>query len=94
MQLSLTTIFDNQAKDNILSQKALDLLNALNDGKKKPYEPFAYEQINQVILLIAKCESDYLFNVIDLDGNCPKDMSSCWRVGSVVFRELGTFILT
>jgi len=54
MQLSLTTIFDNQAKDQILSQKALDLLNALNDGCKKQYEPFAYLQLDKLILLIAK----------------------------------------
>jgi len=94
MQLSLTTIFDNQAKDNILSQKALDLLNALNEGEKKQYEPFAYEQINRVILLIAKRENDYLFNLIDLDGNCPENMSSCWRVGSVVKHDLDEFILT
>lgn len=88
MQLSLTTIFDNQAKDQILSKKALDLLNALNEGEKKHYEPFAYLQLDKLILLIAKREKDYLFNVIDLDGNCPSEMSSCWRVGSVVYREL------
>jgi len=93
MQLSLTTIFDNQAKDQILSKKALDLLNALNDGEKKQYEPFAYLQLDKLILLIAKRENDYLFNLIDLDGNCPKDMSSCWRVGEVIYRELDEFII-
>ena len=94
MQLSLNQQFDNQAKDNLLSQKALDLLNALNDGEKKLYEPFAYEQINQVILLIAKREKDYLFNLIDLEGNTPKDMSSCWRVGEVIYRDLDEISLT
>lgn len=94
MQLSLNQQFDNQAKDQILSQKALELLNALNEGEKKQYEPFAYEQINQVILLIAKRENDYLFNLIDLDGNCPLNMSSCWRVGAVIYRDLDEFILT
>ena len=94
MQLSLTTIFDNQAKNEILSQKALDLLNALNDGEKKRYEPFAYLQLDKLILLIAKREKDYLFNLIDLDGNCPENMSSCWRVGSVVRNDLDEISLT
>ena len=93
MQLSLHSIFDNQAKDNLLSKKALDLLNALNDGEKKQYEPFAYEQINTVILLIAKREKDYLFNLIDLDGNTPLNMSSCWRVGEVIYRDLDEIII-
>jgi len=94
MQLSLHSIFDNQAKDQILSQKALDLLNALNEGEKKQYEPFAYLQLDKLILLIAKRENDYLFNLIDLDGNTPLNMSSCWRVGEVIYRDLDEFILT
>jgi len=94
MQLSLNQQFDNQAKDNILSQKALDLLNALNEGEKKQYEPFAYLQLDKLILLIAKRENDYLFNLIDLDGNTPLNMSSCWRVGEVIYRDLDEFILT
>jgi hypothetical protein len=93
MQLSLNKQFDNQAKDDHLSQKALDLLNALNEGEKKRYEPFAYEQINQVILLIAKRENDYLFNLIDLDGNCPLNMSSCWRTSAVVREDLDGIII-
>lgn len=93
MQLSLNQQFDNQAKDQILSQKALDLLNALNDGKKKQYELFAYLQLDKLILLIAKREKDYLFNLIDLDGNCPENMSSCWRIGEVVYRDLDEFII-
>jgi hypothetical protein len=94
MQLSLQSQFDNQAKDNILSQKALELLNALNDGEKKRYEPFAYLQLDKLILLIAKREKDYLFNLIDLDGNTPLNMSSCWRVGSVIYRDLDEISLT
>lgn len=94
MQLSLTNLFDNQAKDEILSKKALDLLNALNDGEKKQYEPFAYVQLNQLILLVAKRGDDHLFNVIDLDGNCPSEMTCCWRVGEIVRKELDEFIST
>ena len=88
MQLSLQNQFDNQQRDEILTARANGLLEALNESEKKPYEPSNYIQIGNCIVLIAKRGEDYLFNVLDVDGNTPKELTACWRVWSEFKRDL------
>ena len=88
MQLSLQNQFDNQQRDDHLTARANGLLEALNESEKKPYEPSNYIQIGNCIVLIAKRGEDCLFNVLDIDGNTPKELTACWRVWSEFKRDL------
>ena len=88
MQLTLIPEFDKQAKDDHLTMKANRLLEALNDGRKKEYLPMYHVQINHCIILIANCGEDILFNCLDIDGNTPKELGACWRVWSVIKKEM------
>lgn len=79
MQLNL---FKPIAEEVDLSDKANRLLFLLNDGAKKRdfYEPKYYQQINDLIILCAcNREKEHVFNIIDIDGNIPKDFSVNWR---------------
>lgn len=80
MQFDLFTQHENQVKDQVLTEKANDLLSLLNDVKSQ-YEPFKYEIINEFILLIAKHskENTFVFNLLKNDGTTPTDCSSNWR---------------
>lgn len=88
MQLSLIQTFDNQQRDDLLTAKANDLLEALNENKKKPFQTFKYIQLNNCIVLIAKRGEECLFNVLTLDGDTPENCTSCWRIGSEVRKDL------
>lgn len=88
MQLDL---FKPIAEEVDLSAKANLLLEALNDGLKKGeiYEPTHYMQINNLVVLIAQNKhSNKVFNVIDADGNTPKDFSVNWRNAQHVRQEI------
>ena len=88
MQLSLQNQFDNQQRDEILTARANGLLEALNESEKKPYKPSNYIQIGNCIVLIAKRGEDCLFNVLDVDGNTPKEFTACWRVWGEFKKDL------
>lgn len=88
MQLDLLDLIKNNERDNRLTAKSNDLLNALNESEKKPYEPFKYIQLNDCIVLIAKRSEDVLFNVLTLDGDTPENCTSNWRIASEVKKDL------
>ena len=88
MQLSLIDLIEHQQRDDLLTAKANDLLEALNESEKKPYEPFKHIQLNDCIVLIAKRGEDVLFNVLTLDGDTPENCTSCWRIASEVRKDL------
>lgn len=88
MQLSLQNQFNNQQRDDHLTARANGLLEALNESEKKPYEPSNYIHIGNFIVLIAKRGEECLFNVLDTDGNTPKELTACWRVWSEFKRDL------
>ena len=88
MQLSLQNQFDNQQRDDHLTARANGLFEVLNENEKKPYEPSNYIQIGNCIVLIAKRGEECLFNVLDVDGNTPKELTACWRVWSVFKNEI------
>ena len=82
--------------DEILTEKANNLIDMLNDGlkKKEQYETFAYQQINDLIVLIVtnKEKEDFLGNVLDVNGNTPKEFSVCWRNLSLIKQELKEYL--
>lgn len=88
VQLSLIQTFDNQQRDDLLTAKANDLLEALNELEKKPFKPFKYIQLNDCIVLIAKRGEDVLFNVLTIDGDTPENCTSNWRIASEVRKDL------
>ena len=92
MQLSLIDLIEHQQRDDLLTTKANDLLEALNESEKKPYEPFKHIQLNDCIVLIAKRGEDVLFNVLTLDGDTPENCTSCWRIGSEVRKDLNQIL--
>ena len=88
MQLNFLDLIKNHERDDHLTARANGLLEALNESEKKPYEPSNYIQIGNCIVLIAKRGEDCLFNVLDVDGNTPKELTACWRVWSEFKRDL------
>lgn len=88
VQLDLFTSFKDA--DDILTEKALQLLEALNEGlkSKQKYQPYAYTQINELMLLVARNQNAFLFNVVDIDGNIPNDFSVNWRNSEHVKQEI------
>ncbi len=88
MQLDL---FKPIVEEVDLSAKANKLLFMLNDGlkRKEIYEPTHYTQINDLIVLIAQNkQNDKVFNVIDAEGNTPKNFSVNWRTAQHVKQEI------
>lgn len=88
MENNQLTLFDN---DYILTEKANDLLNALNDGlkPKEMYSPVIYSQLNNLIVLVAQNKAnDTLFNILDVDGKTPAGMSACWRIYSEFVKDI------
>ncbi len=81
------TIFDQlepiQDPSDIITQKANDLLFALNDGRKKKdlYLPQYYWHENgNIVLMACNREKHVVFNIIDgTTGETPANFSSCWR---------------
>lgn len=92
MQLSL---FDNQdlrPVDDLLTEKANALLEALNEGRKPKdeYQPQYYFQTGEMIVLIAaNKEKNVVCNIIDLEGKTPEGFSACWRNAHHIKQELG-----
>lgn len=90
MQLQLD-FFKPISEEIDLSNKANNLLSALNDGRKKSelYEPAYYKQVNDLVILIAQNkQKDTLFNIINLEGTTPSGFSACWRIALHIRQEL------
>ncbi len=91
IQLSLFDVFQNAEKDDILTEKAnalLDLLNMDRKGKEI-FEPQYFCQHYDLIVLIASNkEKNIVGNILDIDGNTPKDFCVNWRNLSIIRQEL------
>jgi len=93
MQLTIFDIIEEiKNPDDIITEKATLLLEALNDGKKSKdkYLPHYYFQEKGNIVLIAiNKDKDVLCNVIDgKTGNTPNNFSACWRTIQHLKQEL------
>lgn len=84
------TLFDNYQRDNHLSERASDLLKALNEGRREHerYEAFAYYQEKGKIVLLAQNKGHLLGNIVDLDGNTPEGFSACWRIPQHILNDM------
>lgn len=92
MQLTIFDQLDQEEADDLITEKANNLLILLNDGvhKKERYEPHYYFLEKKHIVLIAiNRNKDLLFNVIDAtNGNVPENFSACWRNWQHIKQEL------
>lgn len=84
MQLSIFDILEPIINpDDIITKKANNLLEALNEGRKKKeiYAPHYYWQENgNIILMAVNPQKDAVFNIIDgKTGKTPEGFSACWR---------------
>lgn len=96
-QLSLFDAVQEDIKDldDILTEKANLLLDALNDGlKKNLWECHSWKQFNDVVLLVANKGTDFVFNVLDLNGKTPKGFCVNWRNAQLVKDELYKYLKT
>ena len=78
-------IFDN------LIEKSNKLLDALNIDRKPKDVYFGHEIHKIGNLYLLSCISsvnDFLFNILDKRGNIPDGYSSCWRVWTLISKEL------
>ncbi len=81
--------------DEVLTTKANLLIDMLNEGlkKKEQYITFAYQQVNDlIVLIVTNKEKDFLGNVLDVNGNAPKDFSVCWRSLSHIKQEIKQYL--
>lgn len=81
--------------NHVLTSKANLLVDMLNEGlkKKEQYITFAYQQVNElIVLIVTNKEKDFLGNVLDANGNTPKDFSVCWRNLSHIKNELKEYL--
>lgn len=75
--------------DQILTDKAKALIEALNDGIKLKYEPqYTMQHGKYVVLIVANKKKDVLFNILDIYGNTPPEFSVCWRSAYHIKKEL------
>lgn len=68
--------------DQILSDKANALIDALNEGlkPKEQYLPqYTFQEGNFVVLIASNKDKDILCNILDAYGNTPLGISACWR---------------
>jgi hypothetical protein len=82
---------DAPDRDQILTDKANALLEALNDGLKTKdhYLPqYTYQEGNFIMLIACNKEKDIMHNILDVDGNTPPGMSACWRNASQIKQDL------
>lgn len=75
--------------NQLVNQRANDLLDLLNDGRKVKFEPQQTAQLGEYIILIASNKNkETLFNVIDIYGKTPKEFAVNWRSANHVRQEL------
>lgn len=89
MQLSLFEEY--RTDDEIIMDKANDLLDMLNEDFKESdkYLPQYHLQQNGIIVLIvANKNKDVLFNAIDSKGNIPEGFSANWRIAPHIKEEM------
>ncbi|MBF7090478.1 hypothetical protein IUY40_02820 [Flavobacterium sp. ALJ2] len=79
-QLNLFKEYELDQRNEKLSLAADEILAALNDGMKVKYKPHYYFQEGDlIVLMVVNKFKDAVFNILDLDGNVPKEFGSCWR---------------
>jgi len=91
MQLSLFENKEIHPVDQLLTDQANALLEALNDGRKakEMYLPqYYFKQLDMVVLIASDKNKNTLFNIIDMDGKTPPGFSACWRSANHIKQEL------
>lgn len=89
MQLSLFPKNEIHPLDELLTDRANALLEALNEDRKDKCHPIFYFQEKDMVVLIASNKNkEMLCNIIDLEGNTPDGFSACWRDASHIKQEL------
>lgn len=84
------SIFHSIAESNINS-----LVQLLNEGlkPKKHYKLVSVDDLpDNLVLLTASNGKDYVFNIVNQDGNVPNGNVVNWRNSSVIFHEFGNEI--
>lgn len=79
-QLNLFEQYEIDKANEKLSTAADRILNALNEGRKIKYDPhFYFQEGGYIVLMAVNKFKDAVFNILDLYGNIPKDLTSNWR---------------
>lgn len=79
-QLNLFQEYEIDQKNEKLTNAANSILAAVNDGMKVKYKPHYYfQEGNFIVLMAVNKNKESIFNILDLEGNTPDGMSSCWR---------------
>ncbi len=92
MQLSLFENKEIHPVDQLLTEKANVLLQALNDRRKtkEMYLPqYYFKHLDMVVLIASDKNKNTLFNIIDMEGKTPSGFSACWRSANHIKQELG-----
>ena len=71
-------------------ERANELLDLLNDGRKKDlFHPLQTIKVDDNLILVAhNKEHGHIFNVVDQDGKTPEGMSANWRTFLHVKQDL------
>lgn len=91
MQLSLFPDHELHPVDAMLTERANNLLEMLNEGRneKERYWPqFYFQERDMVVLIAADRNRNMLCNIIDRNGNTPEGFSACWRTAQHIRHEL------
>ena len=78
--------------EEILKQKAVELLNSVNetDNRKNKITELIIIKINaNLYLLSAKIKDSKVFNIVDSFGEIPNGFSANWRTFQHIKQELG-----
>ena len=71
------------------TEKINQLIEMLNENNKIPYSYFNEDEIGDLIIFSVKNKNeDFLFNILDLKGDTPKEMSVNWRSISHIKSDL------
>lgn len=78
-QLNIFHEYEIDQRNEKLSRAADKILEAVNDGIKFKYEPHYYfQEGNFIVLMAVNKNKESIFNILDLEGNTPDGISSCW----------------
>lgn len=74
----------------LVTDKANDLLEMLNEGRKKEKYRIEYsiQQGKYIILIACNIAKDLICNVIDIYGNVPSKLTPNWRIFPHVEEDL------
>lgn len=80
----------NLFTEYLVNESANNLIELLNEGLKPKdvYDVDLYFTLKGLIILRGVRKNEYLFNIIDFEGNTPKNFSANWRNIDHIKKEL------